>query len=128
MVYLALGKKRGGKHAMNEVATSVLLERALSAASLRHKVLASNVANVDTPGYKRFDVAMQAALRQDPGSPLADSIYRQSGTSLRLDGNNVDVEQEMALVAETEAYFNAVANCLIKQMATTRYLISEGRR
>ena len=113
---------------MNEVATSVLLERALSAASLRHKVLASNVANVDTPGYKRFDVAMQAALRQDPGSPLADSIYRQSGTSLRLDGNNVDVEQEMALVAETEAYFNAVANCLIKQMATTRYLISEGRR
>lgn len=113
---------------MYKVATSVLLERALAAASLRQKVLANNVANVDTPGFKRFDVAMQAALRQEASSPLESSIQRQSGTSLRLDGNNVDVEQEMTLVAETEAYFNAVANSLIKQMATMRYLINEGRR
>lgn len=127
MAYLAFGKK-GGKYAMNKVATSVLLERALAAAVLRQKVLANNVANVDTPGFKRFDVAMQAALRQDVGSPLGNSVFRQSGTSLRVDGNNVDIEQEMTLVAETEAYFNAVTNSLSKQMATMRYLINEGRR
>lgn len=113
---------------MNEVAASMLLERALAAAVLRQKVLANNVANGDTPGFKRFDVSMRAALKQDIGVPLTDAIYRQSGTSLRLDGNNVDIEQEMTLVAETEAYFNAVANSLSKQLATMRYLISEGRR
>lgn len=113
---------------MNKVATSILLERALATAVLRQKVLANNVANVDTPGFKRFDVAMQAALRQDASSPLENSVFRQSGTSLRVDGNNVDIEQEMTLVAETEAYFNAVANSLSKQMATMRYLINEGRR
>lgn len=111
----------------NSVATSVLLERALAAASLRQKVLANNVANVDTPGFKRFDVAMRAALERS-GAPLSDSIYSQSHTSLRLDGNNVDIEQEMAMVAETEAYFNAIANSRIKQLATMRMLISEGRR
>lgn len=113
---------------MQKVATSLLLERALAAASLRQKTLANNVANVDTPGFKRFDLAMQAALQQDVSSPLENSIYQQSNTSLRVDGNNVDIEQEMTLVAETEAYFDAVASSLIKQMATMRYLINEGRR
>ncbi len=113
---------------VNKVATSALLERALAAASLRQKVLANNLANVDTPGFKRFDLAMRAALRQNLDSPLEHSIYRQTGTSLRLDGNNVDVEQEMTYVAENEAYFNTVANSLIKQLATLRYLITEGRR
>ncbi|NLW17039.1 MAG: flagellar basal body rod protein FlgB [Firmicutes bacterium] len=112
---------------MNKVATSLLLERALSAATLRQKVLANNVANVDTPGFKRFDLAMGAALRK-LDSPLEDSIYRQDNTSLRLDGNNVDIEQEMTYVAENEAYFNAVATSLSKHLATLRYLITEGRR
>ncbi len=117
-----------GNHVMQKVATSLVLERALAAASVRHKLLAHNVANVDTPGYKRFDIAMQSALQQDASSPLENSIYQQLNTSLRVDGNNVDIEQEMTLVAETEAYFNAVASSLIKQMATVRYLINEGRR
>lgn len=113
---------------MNKVATSALLERALAAATLRQKVLANNVANVDTPGFKRFDMAMRSALGQNAGIPLTNSVYQQSHTSLRLDGNNVDIEQEMAFVAENEAYFNAVANSLSKQLATMRHIISEGRR
>jgi len=126
MAYFALSKK--GECLVDKVSTSALLERALAAASLRQKLLANNLANVDTPGYKRFDLAMKAALHQNMNSPLENSIYRQAGTSLRLDGNNVDVEQEMTYVAENEAYFNAVANSLIKQLATLRYLITEGRR
>lgn len=113
---------------MPKIVTSQLLGRALSAASLRQKTLANNVANVDTPGFKRFDLAMKAALEQEMNTPLTNFIYRQSHTSLRLDGNNIDIEQEMTAVAETEAYFNAVSSALIKQFSTYRYLINEGRR
>ncbi len=113
---------------MNKIATSALLERALAAANVRQKTLAHNVANVDTPGFKRFDLAMRSALEQDAGVPLTKSVYQQSQTSLRLDGNNIDIEQEMTLVAENEAYFNAVANSLSKQLVTMRHIISEGRR
>lgn len=48
---------------MKKIAASLLLERALSAANLRQKILANNIANVDTPGYKRFDIALQEALQ-----------------------------------------------------------------
>ncbi|NLY54212.1 MAG: flagellar basal body rod protein FlgB [Firmicutes bacterium] len=113
---------------MKKIAASLLLERALSAANLRQKILANNIANVDTPGYKRFDIALQEALQQGLDTPLENYIYRQSATSLRVDGNNVDIDQEMTFIAENEAYFNSVASSLIQRMATVRYLINEGRR
>lgn len=55
---------------MKKIAASLLLERALSAANLRQKILANNIANVDTPGYKRFDIALQEALQQGLDTPL----------------------------------------------------------
>lgn len=112
---------------MQKIATSSLLEKALSVSSLRQQLLANNIANIDTPAYKRFDVAMKSALEKFD-QPPGQAVYQQTHTSLRLDGNNVDIETEMAYVAETEAYFNALASSLIKQMSTLRYLISEGRR
>lgn len=110
------------------LSSSELMQRAMSAATLRQKLLASNVANADTPGYKRFDLALRQAIEATPDRTLDQSVYRETGTSLRADGNNVDIEQEMASVAENSLYFESLSSSLGKQMATLRYLISEGRR
>jgi len=113
---------------MEEPKLLPLLERALNLSSLRQQILANNVANVDTPDYKRFDVslteALQAKVKDDPG----DYVYRQQNTSLRVDGNNVDIDQEMAQVAKNNLYFDSVATSIGKQLSLLRYLINEGRR
>lgn len=105
-----------------------LLERALHLSSLRQQLLANNVANVDTPGYKRFDVALADALKARPAASPEDYVYREQQTSLRIDGNNVDIDQEMAQVAENGLYFDTVASSISKQLSLLRYLINEGRR
>ncbi len=104
-----------------------LLERALQLSSLRQQLLANNVANVDTPGYKRFDVSLSEALRSKTLDPRGH-VYQEQRTSLRIDGNNVDIDQEMAQVAENNLYFDSVATNISKQLSMLRYLINEGRR
>ena len=88
-----------------------VLDRAADAAALRNKAIANNIANVDTPGYKRQDVSFAAnleeALRHSRFESLDDKIssvrldrlkgkqYTDAeGYSYRLDGNNVDIETE----------------------------------
>lgn len=105
-----------------------LIERAMSLATMRQKLLANNVANVDTPGYKRFDLALREAILAKTDRSTEQAIYQETGSSLRVDGNNVDVEQEMAKVAENSLYFDTLAIALTKQLSTMRYLINEGRR
>ncbi len=105
-----------------------LLEKGLDASSLRQQVLANNVANVDTPGFKRSDVDFQKVLASAMNGsaetlPLKETspkhlpgvitgnknvIVQDNSTSLRNDGNNVDIDQEMTDVAKNEIYFNAV--------------------
>jgi flagellar basal-body rod protein FlgB len=81
--------------------------RALDAGALRQQVIANNLANVNTPGYKRQDVAFESKLshalsaRQVLGPAgegavgrVRPEIVTQSGNSMRLDGNNVDMEAE----------------------------------
>ena len=115
--------------------TDVVLERALSGAERRHAVLAGNIANVDTPGFRRSDVPFQEALRNalasgDRGrvegaaaAPVTDEAH-----SLRADGNNVDIDAEMARLAETQLLHGAVAGLLRERAAMLRYAINEGRR
>lgn len=110
------------------LSSSELIQRAMSAAMLRQKLLANNIANADTPGYKRFDLALQQAIQATDERSTARSIYQEKGTSLRVDGNNVDIEQEMAAVAENSLYYESLATSLSKQMSSLRYLITEGRR
>ncbi len=88
-----------------------VLEKGLDASSLRQKVLADNVANVDTPEFKRSDVNFQAVLDTALGGeagtlPLrmtlpqhlpglsgeAPAVVRDNSTTLRNDGNNVDID------------------------------------
>ncbi len=62
--------------------TNLVLEKALDASSLRHKLIANNIANVNTPGYKRTDMVFQEELRRAldcaPGCPMEQKYSKYS--------------------------------------------------
>jgi len=119
------------------------LEKGLDASSLRQKVLANNMANVDTPGFKRSDVDFAAVFGEALGgeqlplkatSPLhltgvaggEESVVRTDNrTTLRNDGNNVDIDREMANVAENSLYYNGVTRSLSAQLELLRMVIQQ---
>ena len=107
-----------------------LLEKALVGSSLRHKVITNNIANINTPGYKKMDVSFEEELaaaadasegrqtlaRTHPNHLLPGSansrpnrIRTIDNTSLRSDGNNVDIDAEMAAMTKNNIFYNTVA-------------------
>ena len=135
--------------------TMALVQRSLDAAALSHKVISDNLANVDTPGFKRSEVvfasklreAMDArtksgekldAMRTDPGhlafskAPLVDEVQpmvvQMNDTTMRNDGNNVDIDNEMAKLAQNTILYTALAQVTQQQFSGLRSAIFEGRR
>jgi flagellar basal-body rod protein FlgB len=102
-----------------------LLHSALDAASQRHRALSANIANLDTPGYKTRDLDFHAAMaseleRLEMGSP--NELSGEEGTSHALeevpsltqrpDGNNVDLDREMANMAANSTEYRLVNHLL----------------
>jgi flagellar basal-body rod protein FlgB len=130
--------------------TLISLKKALDAASLRQKVIANNIANVDTPGFKRADVAFEDELRaalevqeklemQTPHpkhisnkrknlEDVNPRVITQSDTTYRNDLNNVDIEQEMAKLTENNIIYNTIAQLISEKLRMLRTTIQEGRR
>lgn len=124
------------------------LEQGMGASFLRHKVIANNLANVETPGYKRqvvrFEEQLNEALSSSKKLPLTlthplhrgnrgrfptkPEVVRDYSTTMRNDGNNVDVETETAALAANTLYHQAVAQQLEAYFARLRTAIYEGRR
>jgi flagellar basal-body rod protein FlgB len=90
------------------------LDLALGAAGKRQEVLANNLSNVNTPGYKRLDVDFDGALKK--------------AVEAARNGNSVDVDQEMAFLAENNIRYNALVQLTQKKLETLKYVISDGRR
>lgn len=111
---------------------SRILERGLEAASLRQRILANNIANVGTAGFKRsrveFEDQLAVALSEgkDPDS-VAPTVAVDEDSLGRPDGNNVDVELEMTRMAENNIYYAALTRELSEQFARLRMAI-DGRR
>jgi flagellar basal-body rod protein FlgB len=114
------------------------LDLALGAAGRRQEVLANNLANVNTPGYKRLDVqfdgvlakAVEAAKAGDSRAldELRHGTSSDAGVAVRSDGSSVDVDQEMAFLAENNVRYNALVQLSQKRLEGIKYAISEGRR
>ncbi len=127
-----------------------ILEKSLDASLLRNEVIAQNIANVDTPGYKKktvkFEEYLAKALKGSNfkgfttnskhipiGGDNADSIdikvtqdYKE--LDMRLDGNNVDVEAEMAAMAKNIIQYNTLVQSLNGKFQNLKSVISEGRK
>ncbi len=126
-----------------------ILERALDGNWLRQQVIAGNIANVDTPHYKRWDVSFEKKLKEigeasstlplsqthprhlggKPRLEEAQPVFAQSHqTSWRNDGNNVDIESEMAQQAVTLLKYDLLTRLVTDHLGMLRIAITEGRR
>ena len=82
-----------------EVEENTLHERALALRAFRQQLLASNIANADTPGYKAVDFDIQEAIRTGKTIANVQVKYVVSGQS-NIDGNTVETDREMAKFTE----------------------------
>ena len=109
-----------------------VLQRASEASAKRHEVISNNIANVDTPGYKRQDVNFEEQLRKAMKNSRYKSIdervanidleklkpitYRDHATvSYRLDGNNVDIDTENVELASNQIRYQGLTDSITKQ-------------
>ena len=90
------------------------LENYLKLTTVRERTLSGNMANVDTPGYHTRDINFQAELHRavfttgadgEPTAQLSPVAGEVSGLMERADGNNVDLDRESLLMAETQLQY-----------------------
>lgn len=115
------------------------IERGLDAAWLRNDVISQNIANVDTPGYKRKVVRFEEFLdnemktgRISQGKTRLSSNGMQitedpANSSYRSDGNNVDIEHEMALMAANSIRYNMLIQRMNGDFQKLKTVIRGGR-
>ena len=129
--------------------TFEVLERAMDLRSTKHNVVMSNVANMDTPNYKSFDVIIEEEMEKSKGADGSTSVKRThqrhlSGrngtvgdvrptidkaaqTTLRKDGNTVDVDREMAKLSENNLMYDALAQIISKKFQGLKDAIKGGQ-
>ena len=101
------------------------LERYLDLLSARQKLVASNIANADTPGYHTQDVDFQSEFQKAVAS--TPNVLEVAGLPMKNDGNNVSLDRESRLLAENALRFNAAASLLRSQISSLRSAIKEGQ-
>ena len=109
-----------------------VLDKAADASWKREGLIANNIANADTPGYKRQDIDFQTALRNELGryqytsldtkiknadlSELNPSVYTDHrGYSYRLDKNNVDPDTEQVELASEQIKYQALTTSITSE-------------
>ncbi len=123
-----------------------LMRKTLDFASSRHLLITTNVTNADTPGYKAHDIDFQSQLREvfqsDDQLSMKKTNERHFGPSTeavmamqpepfeeaqasKSNGNNVDMDKEMAKLAENQIRFNATIQLMMKRGFSIRSAITE---
>jgi flagellar basal-body rod protein FlgB len=93
--------------------------------SARQKLVTSNIANADTPGYKTQDLNFQSEFKSilDGQSPQPSQV---TGLPTKNDGNNVDLDREARLLAENAMRFSVATNLMRSQIQMVKEAIKEG--
>lgn len=129
-----------------------VLARSLDAQTMRLRAVAHNLANVNTPGFKRSAVRFESALRQELGRyqrqrlplqvthplhfgldgatrrPAVPEMVTDHSTSMRNDGNNVDPDREMAELARVQLTYQALIRQVSERYRRLRHVIEQGGR
>ena len=130
-----------GSNAFNYVN---VLKKAADASWKRNEVIANNIANVSTPGYKRKDIQFENYLRRElmrdystdddlnrrvanvDLDRLGTRVYTdQSELSYRLDGNNVDINTENANLAENQIRYYTLLNSMTQEFSRIKSVLSK---
>ncbi len=113
------------------------LNTSMNLRELNQNVIAANIANADTPGYKAKTVEFESALRDALTAGenhrvtkdldmVQPEIFEDPNGIESLDGNTVDRSSEMAKMHQNELLFNASAEMLKRKLGMLKYAISEG--
>jgi len=101
------------------------IEHYMDLLSTRQKLVASNIANADTPGYHTQDIDFQSEFQNAlSGSP---QVIDAPGLQMKNDGNNVSLDRESRLLSENALRFNVASNLLRIQIQSLRSAIKEGQ-
>lgn len=119
------------------------IENGISYASQKQQTIAQNIANVDTPNYKSKTVSRTSEFRDllhneleayrtdSKHIPFSDSSQRvithQGNTSYQTNGNNVDMDKEMADMAENQIYYEALVDRLNGKFNSLQTVIRGGK-
>ena len=105
---------------------AVNLERYMDLLGARQKLVASNLANADTPGYKTQDLDFQSEFQSALQDPSGRAI-EVTGLKVKNDGNNVNVDREARLLSENALRFNIASQLVRGQIRSLRNAIQEGK-
>jgi flagellar basal-body rod protein FlgB len=130
--------------------TTKALGATVNLRQVRNNVISSNIANAETPGYQAKKVDFEEALSRavdleglnpqaatEPGhfamghgalSRVKADIYENPDVEVSNDGNTVDLEREMASLAENSIMYKAAIQLINKKMAALKYAVTEGGR
>lgn len=125
-----------------------ILERGLDLSMARQKLLVENVANVETPGYRRKDLDFESVLQKEyrevnkedvklrrtdvvhlEGTEKKESVLigQEENVTVRQDGGGVDAEKEMTTVLENALYYQALTRMVSGKLDNLRIAIREVR-
>jgi flagellar basal-body rod protein FlgB len=129
--------------------TLTSLERSLNLRALNQKLIVSNIANLDTPNFKAFKMVVDEALQNSSGQPAALSMTRtqarhltphtstiestrfervdENPLSLRGDGNTVELDSEMANLAENTLMYNTATRIIANKFSLLKDVIKGGQ-
>ena len=118
--------------------TEQALEAATHYSGLRHKVVANNIANVDTPGYKAVDISFKEQLgdvirAQEKGfgasslrEPTLSFIPDLNSRRPSIDGNTVNIDQQLTMLSQNAIYHNACVQLLNSKFRILKTALSPG--
>jgi flagellar basal-body rod protein FlgB len=107
-----------------------LLSKMLDAAEMRHRVIAQNVANVNTPGYRRQEVLFEEALSKclqggkSSVQSVKPTISEATSETAQADGNTVDMDEEMSRLNKNAILYKLYAQLLSSQISSMRSAIT----
>jgi flagellar basal-body rod protein FlgB len=126
--------------------TQTMLSYALDGSALRNKVIANNIANADTPNFKRSEVLFEEQLRRLMAEPHVSTplkvtnprhiqvtktketfkpeIYQLNDMSYRNDNNNVDIDVETAKMSKNYLFYDALSTSMTQEIRLLRLAIT----
>lgn len=117
-----------------------VLDKAADASWYRNEIITNNIANVDTPNYKRKDVQFETYLisQLSGGDSLDDKVNNiklsgldatsyidQASSSYRMDGNNVNIDTETAELAKNQIRYYTLLDSMSQEFSRIKAVLSK---
>ena len=125
--------------------TMSLLSKSMDLYMVRHNVIADNIANAETPGFKsrrvdfekelsgvmddilKGDLKVESSIQRRLAS-VTPTIYEDPEAEVGLDRNSVDMDREMAALSKNDIKYSAASEMISRRFALMKYAIMEGNR